>query len=243
MLRFFYSLWYLTIFTVLTIVSGLICLLITLFSKKIARFITGQVWAKIVLWPAFIKVELVSGREYLPDPKTGGFIVFANHRSLLDIPTVAKATGRDFSWVAKAALGKIPIFGWVLMRTHMLVDRGGSADAAKRMLQEASLRLQQGEIMAIFPEGTRNKTSHALLPFKKGAFILAKHTGAPLIPLAILNSGNLWPSGALVPKPGLIKVAIGAPLKTEDGTNLASLAAKAQQALKDLYLDLEKTLN
>ncbi|MDR2301255.1 MAG: 1-acyl-sn-glycerol-3-phosphate acyltransferase [Deltaproteobacteria bacterium] len=243
MLRFFYALWYLTIFTVLTIVSGLVCLVVSLFSKKIARFITGQVWAYIVLWPAFIKVELVSGREYLPDPKTGGFIVFANHRSLLDIPTVAKATGRDFSWVAKAALGKIPIFGWVLRRTHMLVDRGGSADAAKQMLHEASLRLENGEIMAIFPEGTRNKTGEPILPFKKGAFILAKHTGAPLIPLAILNSGNLWPSGAYVPKPGLIRVAIGEPLKVEAGTNLVALAAKAHEAMKDLYLKLENLPN
>jgi 1-acyl-sn-glycerol-3-phosphate acyltransferase len=121
----------------------------------------------------------------------------------------------------------------------MLVDRGGSTEAAKKMLWEASQRLKNGEIMAIFPEGTRNKTSQPLLPFKKGAFILAKHTGVPLIPLAVLNSGALWPSGSFLPRPGLIKVAIGKPLKASD-SSLGTLAREAQDALTNLYLELEK---
>jgi 1-acyl-sn-glycerol-3-phosphate acyltransferase len=141
--------------------------------------------------------------------------------------------------VAKAALGRVPIFGWALIRAHMLVDRGGSANAAKQMLQEASLRLNKGEIMAIFPEGTRNKTPEPILPFKKGAFILAKHTGVPLIPLAILNSGHLWPSGSYVPKPGLIKVAIGQPIKASNAS-LSSLAKEAQANLEELYLQLQE---
>ncbi|MDR0621110.1 MAG: 1-acyl-sn-glycerol-3-phosphate acyltransferase [Deltaproteobacteria bacterium] len=237
MLRFIYGLWYLPIFFCLTIISGVACLIISLFSRRLTRFITGQIWANVVLLPAFIKVEVVSGRENLPDPKAGGFIVFANHRSLLDIPVAAKATGRNFSWVAKAALGRIPIFGWTLMRAHMLVERGGSAESAKKMLDEATQRLSRGEIMAIFPEGTRNKTSEPLLPFKKGAFILAKHTGVPLIPLAIQNSGQLWPSGSYLPKPGLIRVAIGRPIKAE-GSSLSALAASAHAAMGELYVRL-----
>jgi 1-acyl-sn-glycerol-3-phosphate acyltransferase len=240
MLRFFFGLWYLPIFFILTVISGLICLLTSLFSRRLARLITGQVWAIIVLRPAFIKV-VVTGRENLPDPKKGGFIIFANHRSMLDIPTVAKASGLNCSWVAKAALSRIPIFGWVLLRTHMLVDRGGSVDAAKQMLTEATERLANGEIMAIFPEGTRNETADPLLPFKKGAFILAKHTGAPLIPLAIYHSGELWPKGAFVPKPGRVLVAIGKPLEGVEKASLASLAALAQKAMTDLYLTLENS--
>ncbi|MDR1309118.1 MAG: 1-acyl-sn-glycerol-3-phosphate acyltransferase [Deltaproteobacteria bacterium] len=236
--RFLFGLWYLPIFVVLTILSGLVCLAASCFSKHLCRRITSQVWAHIVLDPAFIRVEIVSGREFLPAPGDGGFIVFANHRSLLDIPTVARATGRAISWVAKAALGRIPVFGWTLRRAHMLVDRAGGAEAAKQMLTEAAERLRNGEIMAIFPEGTRNKSAEPLLPFKKGAFILAKHTGVPLIPLAILNSGPLWPSGSFLPRPGLIRVAIGRPMAASGGASLNVLAQEAQAALRDLYLGL-----
>jgi 1-acyl-sn-glycerol-3-phosphate acyltransferase len=239
--RTLYGLWYMPIFVILTILAGLLCLLASLFSKHLTRCITSQVWAHIVLDPAFIRVEVVSGRENLPVPGSGGFLVFANHRSLLDIPTVARATDRVLSWVAKAALGRIPVFGWTLMRAHMLVDRGGSTEAARQMLKEAAARLSNGEIMAIFPEGTRNKTQEPILPFKKGAFILAKHTGVPLIPLAIHNSGTLWPSGSFLPRPGLIKVAIGQPIMATDSSTLASLASEAQASLTALYLELEKT--
>jgi 1-acyl-sn-glycerol-3-phosphate acyltransferase len=95
--------------------------------------------------------------------------------------------------------------------------------------------------MAIFPEGTRNKSAVPVLPFKKGAFILAKHTGVPLIPLAILNSGSLWPSGRYLPSPGQIKAAIGAPLTVEPKESLAALAKKAEKILESLYLSLENT--
>jgi 1-acyl-sn-glycerol-3-phosphate acyltransferase len=233
MRNFLFGLWYVPIFSLLTVLAGLLCLLVSLFSKTLARRITSQGWAAIVLTPAFIKME-ARGREHLP--KEGGFILYANHRSLLDIPAVAVATARPISWIAKAALGRIPVFGWSLKRVHMLVDRGGGSQAARKMISEASLRLAGGEIMAIFPEGTRNKGAEDLLPFKKGAFILAKHTGAPLFPVAIYGSGTLWPSGAIKPKPGRIKVAIGPAL--ESGESLGDITLKAQEALQALYSEL-----
>ncbi|MDR1606831.1 MAG: 1-acyl-sn-glycerol-3-phosphate acyltransferase [Deltaproteobacteria bacterium] len=239
MARFFFAIWYWPIFFVLTILAGFVCLIVSLFSKKATRYISSHVWAAIVLTPAAIKIK-VEGQENLP--AKGGFIIFANHRSLLDIPTVAKATGRSISWVAKAALGQIPVFGWVLKRVHMLVDRGGGADAAKKMLIEASARLAAGEVMAIFPEGTRNKSEIPILPLKKGAFILAKHTGVPLVPLTIYNSGALWPTGSYLPHSGQIKAHIGPPLEIEPRESLANITEKASQTLTDLYLGLQKEL-
>ena len=238
MKRALFAIWYMPVFVILTVIAGLVCIALSFFSKHLTRRISSQGWAFIVFDPARIKVE-VRGKEKLPSPESGGYIIFANHRSLLDIPTVALATGRAISWIAKAALGRIPIFGWTLKRVHLLVDRGGSAEAAKAMISEASLRLSQGEIMAIFPEGTRNKTEVPLLPFKKGAFILAKHTGVPLVPLAILNSGNLWPSGGYVPRPGLIKVAIGDPIFVRPDESLNNISKKAYEILESLYRSLE----
>jgi 1-acyl-sn-glycerol-3-phosphate acyltransferase len=237
MRRALFVLWYMTVFILGTIPIGVVSLAMSFVNKTLARRITTRGWARVVLDPAFIRVE-ASGRERLPAPGSGGFILFSNHRSLLDIPIVAEATGRSISWVAKAALGRIPVFGWSINRVHLLVDRGGSAEAAKNMISEASARLAEGEIMAIFPEGTRNKTATPILPFKKGAFILAKHTGVPLVPMAIRGTGGLWPSGRLCPRPGLVKVAIGEPMSIEPGDTLNKLSLKAHRIIEELYLSL-----
>jgi 1-acyl-sn-glycerol-3-phosphate acyltransferase len=237
LLKLIYALWFYPLFLTLTIVSGFICLFGSLFSKELARVVSGQVWASVVLGPAFINLK-VKGRENIPKGSSG-FIVYCNHRSLLDIPVTAMATEKPLTWLAKASLGLIPVFGWVLKRVHMLVEREGGADAAKKMIAEASLRLENGEVIAIFPEGTRNRQlMPPLLPFKKGAFILAKHTKAPLLPVAICNSGNLWPSRSYLPKPGTIKVSIGEPIAIEPGESLAQLTNRAYRALELLYLQL-----
>ncbi|MDR2611776.1 MAG: 1-acyl-sn-glycerol-3-phosphate acyltransferase [Deltaproteobacteria bacterium] len=233
--RLLLAAWYLPLFLVMTVGAGAVCLAVSLFSKRLARVVSGQVWASVVLGPAFIGMD-VKGAEHIP--AGGGFIVFANHRSLLDIPAASLAVERPLSWVAKAALGRLPVFGWVLSRIHMLVEREGGADAARRMITEAEGRLRAGEILAIFPEGTRNRDPLTpLLPFKKGAFIIAKHTGAPLLPLAVVNSGRLWPSGSYLPRHGSLKVAIGEPLAPAPRESLAALTRRAREALELLYLE------
>lgn len=234
-LKFIYVVWFLSLFIPLTIVAALACLAASLFSSRAARHITDVTWSHIVFIPAGIRLKTI-GRENLP-PSAGGFIIYSNHTSLTDIPTVSLATGRLVSWLAKASLGKIPFFGWALSRVHMLVDRGGGPEAAKKMVAEAVERLSKGEILSIFPEGTRNKSAEPLLPFKKGAFILAKHTGAPMVPLAIRGAGRIWPAGAYWPSPGTIRVKIGEPLLPVEGEKLGTLTSRAQAALAVLLAD------
>jgi 1-acyl-sn-glycerol-3-phosphate acyltransferase len=238
--RIIFAIWYLPVFFVLTIVAGFVCLLGSLFSKKFARFVSDEIWGTIVLGPAFIKLK-IRGRENIPKGP-GGFIVFSNHRSMLDIPAVSIAIERPLSWVAKASLGKIPVFGWVLKRVHMLVEREGGSESARKMIEEATSRLKAGEAMAIFPEGTRNRTTDKdLLPFKKGAFIMAKHTNVPLIPVCVYNSGNLWPAGEFLPRRGTITVSIGAPLSLNDNESLGSISKRASEAMEILYKDLDRS--
>lgn len=235
--RFFYVLWYLPVFVVLTIMAAIICLIVSLFSTRLARYITNIVWGRIVLDPAGIRLS-VTGRENLPgSDAAGGFIVYANHTSLTDIPTISLAVNRPVSFVAKASLGKIPFFGWAMVKAHMLVNREGGADAAKQMVEEASRRLRNNEILVIFPEGTRNKGAEPLLPFKKGAFILAKHSGAPIVPVAVKNGREVWASGKFWPRPGLVKIKIGPPLAVQEGENLNALTKRAQAALTEMLLD------
>lgn len=234
--KFFYAIWFITALTAGTIVLGLAALAASLFSARASRYVSDISWSYCVFIPAGIKLQTL-GLENLPTSE-GGLIIYANHTSAADIPAVGLSTGgRLVSWLAKASLGKIPFFGWALARAHMLVDRGGGPEAARKMVDDAKKRLADNQILAIFPEGTRNRTDELLLPFKKGAFILAKQTGAPVVPVAIKNAGRLWPAGAFCPRPGLIKVKIGAPLPPMPGEKLADLTQRAHTALKELLAD------
>ncbi|MDR1045320.1 MAG: 1-acyl-sn-glycerol-3-phosphate acyltransferase [Candidatus Adiutrix sp.] len=226
---------YLALLVSLTIALGAASVFLSLFSPRAGRYVTNSLWGHLALDPAGLRLKTV-GRENLPD-SSGGFIIYANHSSMADIPTVALSTGRPVTWVAKASLGRIPFFGWALARVHMLVDRGGGAEAARKMVEEAEARLKRGEILSIFPEGTRNRGRELLLPFKKGAFILAKHTGTPIVPVAIKKAGRLWPAGKFWPRPGLIRVKIGPPLSPRPGEKLAALTLRAREALHDLLAD------
>ncbi|MDR2406438.1 MAG: 1-acyl-sn-glycerol-3-phosphate acyltransferase [Deltaproteobacteria bacterium] len=235
--RLVFAVWYLPLFLILTLLSGLLCLFLSLFSRRLARVVTGVVWAAVVFGPAFIKLE-VRGKENVPHK--GGFITFLNHRSLLDIPAAAMATDLPLTWVAKSSLGRIPLFGWCLKRGHMLIQRDGGTESLKKMIAEGAKRIEDQEIISIFPEGTRNSGENPLLPFKKGAFILAKHTGAALLPMATYNTGNLWPRGCFLPKSGTIKVAIGEPMKFENNENLNVITKKCYETILSLYESLEK---
>ena len=235
MMRLFYLACYLPLLTAMTILCGAFCFAVSFFSLRLARYVSNTVWSHAVLGPAGLKLE-VTGRENLP-PGPGGFIIFANHNSLLDIPALGLATKAPLTWLAKASLGRIPFFGWGLARVHLLVDRAGGVESISRLVKEAAARLARGEVLSIFPEGTRRHEPEQLLPFKKGAFVLARQTGAQTVPVALRNTGTLWPVGRLGPRPGLIRVRIGPPLAPAPGESLAAFTARAREALAALLAD------
>lgn len=230
-----YRLWYWLIFGSLTAASALACLAASFFSGTAARYISSVVWSYVVFVPAGIRLR-VWGRENLP-PGDSAFIIYANHCSMTDIPTVSLASGRLISWVAKASLARIPFFGWALRRVHILVEPGGGPETARKMVADAEAKLSAGEVLAIFPEGTRNTGDTPLLPFKKGTFMLARHTGHLLLPLAIKGSRHCWPVGRLWPSPGLIRVKVGQPLRPQKGENLTQLTERAERALAELLAE------
>jgi len=233
--RFLYLAWYLPVLAALTVLCATACCAASFFSLRLARYISNTLWSHAVLKPAGLRLA-VSGLENLP-PGPGGFIVFANHNSLLDIPAVGLATRAPLAWVAKASLGRIPFFGWALARVHLLVDREGGASEISRLVKAAALRLGRGEALSIFPEGTRRHGPEQLLPFKKGAFILARQTGAPVVPVALKNTGALWPVGHLGPRPGLVRVRIAPPLSPAPGEKLGAFTDRAQKALAGLLAE------
>ncbi|QGP93709.1 Bifunctional protein Aas [Neomoorella glycerini] len=145
----------------------------------------------------------VQGRENFP--LEGPVIVIANHISYLDPVAVGVAAPRTVRFMAKEELFHIPVVNWIIKGLHAFPVRRGRSDRAA--LKAALEVLQDGQVLGMFPEGTRSKDGR-LLPFQHGAALLALKTGAPLLPVAVKNTNRVF-------RGGRIKVIIGRPLKFE----------------------------
>ncbi len=128
-----------------------------------------------------------SGKDKVP--ANGPVVVIANHRHWSDIVLMALAVyPRQVHFMAKSEYGQNHFFNFLIKHLgSFLVERG---EADMRAIKTALGYLKQGEVVGIFPEGTRNKTKQELLPFKPGAFVLAQRGKAQVLPLAISNAVN-----------------------------------------------------
>ena len=142
-------------------------------------------------------------------PVAGPVLLVSNHSSVLDPPLVGGAAPLRLSFLAKAELFRLPLFGGLLRRLGARpVRREGPDPAAMRMALRV---LEEGGALLVFPEGTRGPEG-VLRPAKAGAGMLAVMSGAPVVPVYVKGSGRAWPRGARVPRPAKVTVAFGAPL-------------------------------
>lgn len=195
--------------------------------------------ATILLFARFITA--VRGRWEGVEPADGQRIYFANHCSHGDFiliwtvlpPHLRRCTrpvaGADY-WLSTAMrrfVGR-DVFGAVL------IDR--NREARKRdpiaLMVDA---LDEGASLIVFPEGTRNATDAALLPFKSGLYHLAKaRPEIDLVPVWIDNLNRVMPKGEIIPVPLICTVTFGAPLHVGDGEDKETFLARARAALLSL---------
>ncbi|HHV78160.1 MAG TPA: 1-acyl-sn-glycerol-3-phosphate acyltransferase [Firmicutes bacterium] len=122
----------------------------------------------------------ISGAENLPNK--GPLIICANHVHWLDPVVIACYTPRQVHFMAKKELFDIPVFGYALKALGAFPVNRGKPDRAA--LRWALKVLDNGEVLGVFPEGTRSKTGE-LMRFFNGAALLACRSGAPIVPAAI----------------------------------------------------------
>jgi 1-acyl-sn-glycerol-3-phosphate acyltransferase len=154
------------------------------------------------------------GTEHFP--RDGAVMVVANHVSFLDSPLVGALAPRHLSFMAKAELFAIPLFGRLIHSLNARPVRREGADPAA--LRTALRLLQEGRTLLVFPEGTRGEES-ILRPPKAGAGMLAVLSGATVVPVYIAGSGRAWPRGHRLPRPGKVRVTFGPAMRFERRTD------------------------
>jgi 1-acyl-sn-glycerol-3-phosphate acyltransferase len=198
------------------------------YGKRVYRI--NQFWTWLILRLGGVSLR-VRGLENLDARQP--YIFMANHQSNVDIPVLIQSLVHfQLRWIAKKELLRVPLFGWAMWATkHITVDRADPLDAMKS-LERAKERLGAGISVVVFPEGTRSRDGR-LLPFKKGGFLMAAKTGAQIVPVAIVGSAALLPSGAWQLRAGTVEVFIDRPIASKGyrAGKLKSLSDQVRQVI------------
>lgn len=145
---------------------------------------------KIVLYPFYRLLfwYSVTGRENIP--KTGGVIFSSNHLSYLDPVLWIIVIRRRIRFMAKQELFKHPLLGWFLRRMDVFGVERGSGDMAA--VKTAIRVVRNGEILGLYPEGTRSKDGKPGRA-KTGVALIAKAAKCDVVPAAVICRGKLRP--------------------------------------------------
>ena len=219
-----------TLFFPLTVISGTVAILLSLFDiSGNTPHLVARLWAKILLGIAGTKVQ-VQGLENMDPQKS--YILVSNHQSTFDIFTLLGYLPHQFRWIAKASLFRAPFLGWAMSRIGYIPIERDSPKKAYRSMLRAAERVQQGVSVIIFPEGTRSPDGH-LQPFKKGVFLIALKSQAPILPIAIRGTAQIMPKGSLRAYPGNVQIFIGPPIETAGipSNREAELSERVRSAL------------
>jgi 1-acyl-sn-glycerol-3-phosphate acyltransferase len=157
----------------------------------------------------------VRGLDLL-DPKQT-YVFVSNHRSYLDTAAMFIYTGRRIGLLAKKELLKVPVLGVGMGFVNVMAIDRTNRESAIRTTEAAAKRIQSGVSFAVFVEGTRAKPGE-LLPFKKGAFYMARQAGVPVVPVAIKNSDVLMGKGTGEARSGTLEMVFLPPVPTVDRT-------------------------
>jgi CMP/dCMP kinase len=145
-------------------------------------------------------------------PASGPVLMVSNHSSVLDPPLIGGASDRQLTYLAKAELFEIPLFGALIRGLDARPIRREGADPGA--LRTARHVLEEGGALLVFPEGTRGDEGD-IRPAKPGAGLLAVSSGAAVVPVYIKGSGQAWPRGRSLPRPAKVTVTFGKPLRFE----------------------------
>lgn len=213
-----------------------IALMLLTWSRDSSMVVARRIWSPGLLWIGGVRLE-IQGGDQIDWSKPHIFAM--NHQSAVDIPVGFIALRCNLRFVAKKTLAYVPFLGWYMaVARFIFVDRS-SRVAAIASLKKAGERIRDGSSILAFPEGTRTRDG-SIRPFKKGVFVVALEARVPIVPVAIEGAARVLPADGFKVRPGVIKVAIGAPISTTEYTveQRGVLVHKVRDAIIDLNVRL-----
>ncbi|GAB6039941.1 lysophospholipid acyltransferase family protein [Endothiovibrio diazotrophicus] len=146
----------------------------------------------------------IDGLENLP---AGPGVLLSKHQSAWETLAFQKFFP-PHSWLLKRELIWIPFLGWGLwMMRAIAIDRSAGRKALKLLIEKGKKRLQQGQWVMIFPEGTRVPPG-TRGTYHQGGAVLASKAAVPVVPIAH-NAGQFWPKGSFLKYPGTVRIVVG----------------------------------
>jgi 1-acyl-sn-glycerol-3-phosphate acyltransferase len=156
----------------------------------------------------------VEGSEHIQRARAAVYAV--NHASNVEPPILFDALHELFPRLRilyKAELRKLPVLVRAFDLAGFVPLERGNPEQSLPAIDGAADALRAGNSFLIFPEGTRSR-SGALLPFKKGGFIMALKAQAPVVPVAISGARNAMRKGSPIIYPVEVRVQFGEPVET-----------------------------
>ena len=171
--------------------------------------LTYRLGSALLVFPVFRGLfrGSTTGLEHVP--KDGPLVVASNHGSHLDPPLLGHALGRPVAFMAKAELFAIPLLGAVIRACGAYPVRRGASD--REAIRTATAKLEEGWATGVFLDGTRQANGRVNNPLP-GAALLAARSGAPLLPVAIVNSHRALGSGRIWPRLVPLQLRVGSPI-------------------------------
>ncbi len=225
--------WMIILGTVLTLVLGIPVYLLS-FKKEhypyAYKFI--RLWALGMFYGMGFRYELIKlSQDKIEKGKQ--YVIIANHTSLMDVmlPCIL-FPNHPLCYVGKKELVKIPIFGTIYKRICVMVDRS-SAKSRAEVYRRCAERMEEGESIAIFPEGgVPDDTSVILDQFKDGAFILSSKHQSPLAVYTFVGLKEMFPFDKYRGYPGKVKIYFHGVL--EPNTSAEELKTKSRNEMQKI---------
>ena len=191
---------------------------------------------------AYWRVE-VDGAEHVPP--TGPVILAPVHRSFMDFLVVSEVTKRKIFYMTKEEMWKSPLLGAVLDSVGAFPVHRDGAD--RLALERAQDVLERGDVLILFPEGTR-RAGPVVEDLHEGAAFLAARTGAAIVPIGIGGTAEAMPKGSKFVRPVKVHIVVGpalaAPERSTRGrvprAQVHTLTEELCSELQRLYDDAER---
>ena len=226
------------IFIIATFITAVITLIGCAIGKpEFWGYWPAHYWSRFCCAIALVRVK-VRGRENI-DRKTS-YVFTANHQGAFDIWSVYGYLNHNFIFMMKKELESIFMVGWACRKAgHVYVDDQNISNI-RHTIAEAEQKLKGGRSMVIFPEGSRSWDGK-MIPFKRGAFMLAAEFKLPVVPITIDGSFKAMPRFTYNICPTTITLTIHPPiLPGENGFNTKRLMAECKEAIESALPEQDK---